>query len=37
MKNNKISFEDIFDTKDIEKGFKQTIEYDILKLMSKVE
>ncbi len=37
MKNNKIVFEDIFDTKDIEKGFKQTIEYDILKLMSKVE
>ena len=30
---DKIGFEDIFDTKDIEKVFEQTLEFDILKLM----
>lgn len=30
---DKIVFEDIFDTKSIEKVFEQTLEFDILKLM----
>ena len=33
--NDKIEFEDIFDLKDIEKVFEQTLEFDILKLMDK--
>ena len=33
--NKKIGFNDIFDTKDIEKVFEQTLEFDILKLMDK--
>ena len=32
---DKIEFEDIFDLKDIEKVFEQTLEFDILKLMDK--
>ena len=34
---DKIKFEDIFDLTDIEKTFEQTIEYDLLKLMQKLE
>ncbi len=34
---DKIKFEDIFDLIDIEKTFEQTIEYDILKLMQKLD
>lgn len=37
MKKDKIGFDDIFDLKDIEKTFTQTLEYDILKLMTKWE
>ena len=33
--NKKIGFNDVFDTKDIEKVFEQTLEFDILKLMDK--
>lgn len=34
---DKIGFEDIFDLKDIEKVFTQSLEFDILKLMDKWE
>ena len=34
---DKIKLEDIFDLIDIEKTFEQTIEYDLLKLMQKLE
>ena len=34
---DKIKFEEIFDLTDIEKTFEQTIEYDLLKLMQKLE
>ena len=36
-KTDKIGFEDIFDLADIEKIFEQTLEGDILKLMTQWE
>ena len=33
--NKKIGFDDIFDLKDIETVFEQTLEFDILQLMDK--